>query len=423
MIDRRSLCGFCLGIAVGGSGRFASSAKTPGRLVGERLLDGLPLVGDHYGERLSAGGNVANLRVVCWPDAASFGSFRIALSEFCAIRPGICVWEKSSTGYRFDRDLLCIESARRRLAEARRYARETRLAGLKEVVRWGKIRDADLPKHGRDEFPQYGGEGYRKTLGLLAGFVLSLPRESLEGVLAGRLVELRVKSLPERSRSLLQSSMPRRRVGEDAVVELYPSAYAKPGVGFRFFRQSGGGPGSPGPWQLPEIARPVIFVSHDDSDFEREAGERHLRRRGPKDAASHEALRRRIRLQTGTGAYVESVLIELSQQARLPLLGEYDPCAHILFPPPDGRGLPDYRARFRKILTSIQLGREKELPVSDALDRVCRAFDLDWDFVNGWIFVRSPRTLPSLVGEGNLEPPIPPPGEGEAERRRTGRRR
>jgi hypothetical protein len=120
------------------------------------------------------------------------------------------------------------------------------------------------------------------------------------------------------------------------------------------------------------------------------------RRRGPEEREKDPQLQGKVTLAGGRDRTIEKVLREFSHRSGLPLIGEYDPC----FANPADRAMS--RQKF------LGSGAVVSLPAWKALDKVCSVFDLDWEFHDGWLWIRSPRTLRSYLALVDLSPPRNP---------------
>ena len=393
-MSRRVACGLallCVGGIWGGSGtadgRLVSEAPSKERdasayrgpaLRGETLAEGLPSLGAAHGETLRSGANAAMRRFVVFPGARPLPEIMRQLKAFVGRAPGATYWYRDGSGRRistFDEDRKSREARAAAGRRVRAELRAKRVARLRDMLEW------TAPEPRDDSFP----EKSRHRLSHWLRLFQALPAEAREAALDGRGVMVAGADLTPSARALLQK-VARFPDPTKVTVDIFPAGTPDaPGLTVMLRRLPGGGPAMPDLLNRPRYGQ-------DGSDWRHHYRKYRERDRGPAGRDSIPELQQRITLQ---GELVVPVLEELAADTGLPVLAEYDPCYGLLSRPPN---------RYQERLDPDKV---RGLQAWQALDTVCRTFDLDWDFHEGWVRIRSPRTVLLWAGLVNLDPPTP----------------
>jgi hypothetical protein len=92
------------------------------------------------------------------------------------------------------------------------------------------------------------------------------------------------------------------------------------------------------------------------------------------------------------GCYPDRAWHEIARQTGLPILAHSDPAWQ------------DYYSRSSHVPSPVEM---ENVSLTEALDRLCRLWNMNWEFRRGWILVRSPRFPFALEGEVDLSPRNP----------------
>jgi hypothetical protein len=319
------------------------------------------------------------------------------LVAFVPRSPGKAAWIKDGRATLFDEDL----SSR----NARKAAGEKYLAEMIEKRRMRQQEGVEnsKPKDGDSEALLRAKKKHRAYLNLFS----SLPASAQTAALRGQSARIPYLTLSSSGQALVQEFFRPAAVGveggsdppkpvdvsdrmQNLVIELLPRGTPnRPELALVLNEGGRGGRAVPDLYRAPEWNDKEGLVDQlPDYDYlDRE--------RGPKDRNKIAALQRKVSLKS-PGGTIEEVLEELAAVAKLPLIGDYDPCY-----------AQPYSRHFSHRI-ELEAGKVANVPVWKALDIIARRFDLDWTYRKGWIEVRSPRTILNWVGMIDLSPPSKP---------------
>lgn len=103
-------------------------------------------------------------------------------------------------------------------------------------------------------------------------------------------------------------------------------------------------------------------------------------------------------------AMAQRLLPRVAELAEIPLVGEFDPCITPSVMP----GLIDEHL-FRLANWTKERGSRKSLPLWEVIEAACQDLQLNWDYKEGWLIIRSPRIVEGWAGLTDLRPaPLPP---------------
>lgn len=368
------------------------------QIKGEPLGVWLPVAGKKVGVPLASGPNARDRRLFLFPTGCKFEEVRAKLQDFVPFSPGTARWYADGSVLTFDEDLVSKQTRLREAEEevVQRAARH-RTARYTEVRNWAR---RDGP--GEPPVMRQLRQRISAFLDVLDGFPPALRAAAFQG----HRVEVPYALLTAAGQNAVRGLLGRATLTVDGNPQpLFDGKTDIPKVIVRAL--PAGTPDAPGlevHLQMHRVAsKTMLDLLHPrmpggvgGEDARGLMKEYAARERGPADRKELAALRNPITLTGGADSTVEAVLAEFSSRSGLPIIGEYDPC---FLHPAD-------RTRTRQ---KFLLPKEVEdRPLWSALDVVAARFDLDWDFKNGWIEIRSPRTLRSFAGVLDLSPPRNP---------------
>jgi hypothetical protein len=362
-------------------------------LAGDQLLDGVPALGEAAREKLYCGPNAADRRVFLFVNDRPLGDVMKHLRLFIPVAPGTASWYRDGTGVTFDEDLASKDARKAAARKRKRFAEAQRGTGYQEVRAWAQ------PRIGEQTALAAGRKQARQYLGVFSG----MPADQQQAALCGQHVRVSYAMLSPRARALIHELVGRVVAGKEGsdtdrfdgrtdcpnvIVEVLPTGTPdRPGLTMRLRLCPSVGR------SVRDIANPPAWNPAKGWDWTHHYKDHTGRVRGPVGRASNPTLQRRITLAGGAGKSIEVVLAEFGRESGLPVLGEYDPCF-----------LTPYE-REKNGRRELQPDQVTNVPLWQALDIVAKRFDLDWDYREGWIWIRSPRTLLSWSGEMDLSPP------------------
>lgn len=372
-------------------------------IAGERLGDALPVVGETSGFALGCGKNAADRRLFLLCRKRPFEDFKGQLRSFVPFPPGTGLWYKSGRIEVFDEDTLSHKS---RLDAALHQADTEaawRAGGLRDSEEWSRAGGGDK------DFSERARRDWSNGLKLFR----SLPPSAQRDALRGKRTSLRWSQLNADGRSAVSGLLRHKHTGAEETEFHFAWPKDLPQVRVQFLPARMGSDGRSGLClaiettpvtvsSIPDLARRPAKNAGGAWEYIPGQIADARKPRGPKGAEAIDALQKRISLQSGRLRTIAPVLRELSERSQLPLIGEYDP-VHDVRPADWTETFPSW-AEFEKKYVSLSDTVEKE-PVHRALEIVCRQFDLNWDYRDGWIWIKSPRTLPAVAGLVDLSPP------------------
>lgn len=351
------------------------------------------------------------------PEAELKEQFR----RFLSFAPGSCMWVLSGSASVLWEDLASRNARSRAIAERRRQRRqerETRLGEVEATLRKGPPGMAAMGYS-----PRRSTQAWQEGVGWVRLF-RGLPGSAQQAVLNGQSREFPFGALDASGQESVRGLVRNFSFGKGSA----SGAGSDQFVGQRDFRNTliqAFGTAAPGrsgiamrlrPAQtggslfladLCTVPRPEREGAASTSPTSNTAAVRSLHPEGVERAP---ALQPRVSLKPGT---VEEVLTDLVGQVPIPLLGEYDPCHH-LFAQPGLSRAPAMQLRLDGQAVT-------NLPLWQALDRVCAKFGFTWDYQEKWLLLRSTRTLDAWAGERDLSPLPPRNRRQRKSSRRNGR--
>lgn len=361
-----------------------SAVIEAGYVSGETLAAILPDLGDKGGISIAAGPNCLNRRLFLITQGRSLGGVMSTLRRFVPEPKCQAFWFRSGSGSIFDEDLASVHARKKRVEAFR--------AGVARAneKRMAKMRDYARDKDGAGDL-RLSRKAARRSLALSD----QLPPYLRNAALQWRGGSIELGRLPaEAQNHVRMATSLTRQEWRNARVALLPmGTLARPSL------KVAAGPLDNGAyWAIGDLFNPV--------GIEKPPGYRPPvepeRRRGPDGQERDPRLLRKVSVTAGEKQTLDRVLLELCSSADLPLVGEYDP------------GLIQTQLRRLGLFKQAPVDQQgsrfgepgmKDVPVHEALEEICRRFDLDWDFREGWIELRSPRTLGELAGIYDLSPP------------------
>lgn len=357
-----------------------------GEIFGARLGGALADFARERGESVRCGRNAAERRLILLPAKATIPEVMARLKVFVPFPPGKALWYREGAGTVFEEDAASVAA---RTKAAREYAGRQvskRLEGLRRTE-------------------EYLARNSGPEANVLRGFVAvfrSLPQPMSRAALAGRGIRASFALLAPAGqqfvRRLVESgASPRTQPAggedslEDVTVSIVPTGTPdRPGMRMTILTDRNRGR------VCPDLCR--VGNRRVNAAAEKEAKEHENRRRGPEDAGKQPELAKPVRLLApgetpGPGWTIETVLRRLSASLELPIIGEYDPC----WAPALGETL-----RIQRRVDPLQF---EGVPAWKAVELIAVAFDLDWDFREGWLEFRTPR---ALAGAAGIVPLVPP---------------
>jgi len=371
------------------------SADTP-RLVraevsGDTLAEALPRVGKSVGASLRAGPNVAEMRWFLFIHDQPLSTTRVQFQSFLSVPPGKASWFRHGSALVLDDDVAGRNARREAGLKRRRFVENHRRAGVERMLTRMQPAPGEDPRGAR-----------RRAQPLAYARIFSgLPPQAQRAAFGGQRIEVAYRDLTPAAQELVRTTIGTHRTSiqgrpelsfdgrkdyAQVVVVVRPSGtVSAPGL-FVWLR---GGKSQSGP-SFPDIVNVPEWNPKEGWDWSNEYRAASIQRRRRSEKVTQDpSLKRQVTLKGGPEQTIEQVLRELSLASGLPIIGEYDPCFGAM--------------RDRRI--SLENGAVKDLPVWQALDVIAKRFDLDWDCREGWIWVRSPRTVLSWSGELDLSPP------------------
>ncbi len=385
----------------------AARSAEPGltcSIAGDTLGEALPEIGRLAKRPVAAGARVKDRRYFLYLRGRTLPEFQDALKQFVPQPPGTAAWYLSGGVLRFEED---IRSEQARLERARaRWRRETALrqAGLRKMQEWVK------PIAGEWQGKINGRNRHARWMRLFD----SLPPAAKMSALGGKSTRVFFDELSPGGLDLVNQMVVGRQPGDAwrRYVEITPDRLSPEHLTLELHirSQQSGGPVSGDLVNEPTWVRSEGWVDAHPDQYPGIAAYRD-RRRGPARAAQMPALARLIPVPGGADTSkntVDRILSQLCTSSGLSLVGEYDPCW--------GGTATDPRFRNRAVLGPPKPGERK--PVWEVLELVARAFDLEWDYQQGWLQLRSPRTVDGWLGDLDLSPPPARSGEETVSHRR-----
>jgi len=276
------------------------------------------------------------------------------------------------------------------------HARKKRVAAFRAgIARANAKRMAKMREYARDKDGAGNPRLSRKAAANSLALLDQLPPSLRNGALEWRGGSIELGRLPAGAQNIVRvtTSLKRHELSNGRVALMPMGTLERPSLFLAAGPLEGGSY-----WVIGDLFNPVAI--------EKPRGNRPPvepeRRRGPDGQERDPRLLRKVNVTAGDKQTLDRVLLELCASADLPLVGEYDP------------GLIQTQVRRLGLFKQAPVDQQgsrfgepgmKNVPVHEALEEICRRFDLEWDFREGWIELRSPRTLGELAGIYDLSPP------------------
>lgn len=379
-----------------------ASRRITSWITGATLREAVPYVGRQAGSLIRCGENAKDRRFYLFVDDRPLAEVMGRLKKLVPCPPGKAYWFRSGSGSIFDEDIASAQARARAGAKAKRdYLKRARKL-LERVRLW-----ADGP-----EGPQAPGYAQRDARRYVALFD-QLPRAQQDQALLGQHVRIPYSELPAGAKSAFIRAM----MGDQPLELLSPKALQALETKARssFLSLSRGRAPTQTPSvkvllqteryagnSFPELLHVPRFGRDASADWGSLYDNERPRRRGPVEMKQIGALQKRVRWQPREGTSEGTaghLLRRLASEGAMPLIGEFDPCASParFGETPGGRNLlhSNWERRSRG---------KPDPPLWQVLEWACEDLDLYWDYDDGWLVIRSPRTVYSWAGLADLTP-------------------
>jgi len=367
-------------------------------IVGEKLGAAVPEIGEAAGARLAVDRTLADHRIFLFTHEQPLGTIRTQLQKFVPTAPGKAIWSREGSVIVLREDMASRAQRAKQATERQRLAREHRMRGYQSMLAWCEPNPQDSPHLARRRARD------AELVRLFAG----VPLSARQAAFNGSHVAVPFQDLNPAAQALVRQAVRGQRSGfadhpelafdgeKDAanVLVVITPVGTMENPGLRLWLNCR--PSQNGRAFL-DIVNPPRWDPAEGWSWEHLRKASQTRVRGPKSTPSNPAFQNRISLEGGATSVIEKVLAEFEREAKLPVLGEYDPCYVSFFQ--QGTGSQSRR--------SLRFGAITRVPVREALDTIAETFDLTWDYHAGWIWFRSPRTPLARGGNLDLSPPKP----------------
>jgi hypothetical protein len=395
----------------------AEEAAAAEKIAVRALREHLPDLESHT--RLEAASPLANAYALLLPRDRPLEEVKSQIASIAASGPHPAVWRMATEqGRVVERLTESTEGRRFRTRGVQRMQAEV-LARARTVLRLAGMSDKQLEKI-RDDEPRMAASAgkLRPFYSLLS----EMPTLAIQRVISGEPIELTYFDLTPIQQAVVRDAVKgggssRGRRLPDGAVEIiesfnglkdYPrcrivlrlsGSPEKPGMDVAIWTKATSSqslnllnPGVGPPEERPKWLNKALDAKEPKPPTRRKAID-------PSDPALHQTVVIKSRVTSSFSipgaegprpASSADCLRQLSEQTRLPLAAQYDP------------GYWDYF--YRNMPKS--LGQDlKDMPASEALDRICERWGLQWEKVGGWIRVYNPRWIYGLSGVVDLSPP------------------
>lgn len=382
---------------------------------GETIDEILLSLGRQAGVEIGVGSNSTGRRLYLFAEKKPLLEVMDRVGDVMACPPGEALWFKSGSATRFDEDLASKNARQRAVTKLLKQRIDAGKAAMRRVRRWvddmGPF-DQALERQRAGKSKGQLSPYHTWMQGMWLRILEVLPPHLQERVFLGIAVRLPSASLPHQVRTACRDaekgspykrSVPRSPQAPDVKYTLSIT----PSQGTRFGRPSASitivEEGKNGGSSFPDVLK--ICKANPDgsaiySDFEKPDSSDE-RRRGPAGMEKIAALQGKVKIpaRSEKETVAPRLLPAVAGLLKMPLIGEFDPCV-----------MQSFLDGSRHLRPAVHLIRAepRPMPAWKLIERVCQAFDFDWDYTDGWIIIKSPRAVLSWGRFINLDPvPLP----------------